>query len=235
MHIFTWFNLIPFVKKYATEEYIHVVTATFITIVCILFSAYMYSKLKKIKNPEIPDEKFNLRNFIEILAGLVLGIGTEIMGEKNARKFFPVLASIFLFIFFNNAIGLIPGFLPPTDNVNTTLACGMFIFIYYNIMGFKEHGISYLKHFVGPVVWLAPLMLPIELISNAVRPLSLGLRLFGNITGDHLVLGIFSKLVPIGVPIPFMALGLFVSFFQAFIFVVLSMIYLTLALSHDEH
>jgi F-type H+-transporting ATPase subunit a len=235
VHIFTWFSYIPFVKNYATEEYIHVVIATFITILCVIFSLYMYSKLKKIKNPEVPDEKFNLRNFVELIAGLLLSIGTEIMGEKNARKFFPVLASIFLFIFLNNVIGLIPGFLPPTDNINTTLACGVFIFVFYNVMGFKEHGISYLKHFLGPVFWLAPLMLPIELISNAVRPLSLGLRLFGNITGDHLVLGIFSKLVPIGVPIPFMALGLFVSFFQAFIFVVLSMIYLTLALAHDEH
>jgi len=235
VHIFTWFNFIPFVKNYATEEYIHVVIATFITLLCVGFSLYMYSKLKKIKNPEVPDEKFNLRNFVELMAGLILGLGTEIMGEKNAKKFFPVLASIFLFIFFNNVIGLIPGFLPPTDNINTTLACGAFIFVYYNIMGFKEHGVSYVKHFLGPVLWLAPLMLPIELISNAVRPLSLGLRLFGNMTGDHLVLGIFSKLVPIGVPIPFMALGLFVSFFQAFIFVILSMIYLTLALSHDEN
>ena len=235
MHIFTWFNLIPFVKNYATEEYIHVVIATFITIICVIFSLYMYSMLRRIKNPEVPDPKFSLRTFIELIAGLLLSIGTEIMGDKNAKKFFPVIASIFLFIFMSNAIGLIPGFLPPTDNINTTLSCGIFVFVYYNYVGFKEHGVSYMKHFMGPVLWLSPLMLPIELISNAVRPLSLGLRLFGNITGDHLVLSIFSKLAPIGVPIPFMALGLFISFFQAFIFVILSMIYLTLALAHEEH
>ena len=232
---FTWFSLIPWVKNYANHTYIHVVIATFVTILCIVFSIYMYSKIKKIKNPEVPDSKFNLRNFVELIAGLLLSISTEIMGEKNARRFFPALASVFLFIFINDAMGLIPGFLPPTDNINTTLACGAFIFVYYNFMGFKEHGVSYIKHFMGPVLWLSPLMFPIEIISNAVRPFSLGLRLFGNITGDHLVLGIFSELVPIGVPIPFLALGLFVSFFQAFIFVVLSMIYLTLALSHEEH
>ena len=87
---------------------------------------------------------------------------------------------------------------------------------------------------MGPVLWLAPLMLPIELISNTVMPFSLALRLFGNITGDHLVLGIFSDLAPLGVPIPFIWLGLFVCFFQALIFVILSMIYLTLALSHEH-
>ncbi|HOW16229.1 MAG TPA: F0F1 ATP synthase subunit A, partial [bacterium] len=110
----------------------------------------------------------------------------------------------------------------------------IFVFIYYNYAGFKEHGFSYIKHYMGPMIWLAPLMFPIELISNMVRPFSLGLRLFGNITGDHLVLGIFSDLAPLIVPIPFLGLGLFVSFFQALIFVLLSMIYLTLALSHEH-
>jgi len=232
-HVFTWFGYIPFIKRYATHEYIHVVTAAFVTLLCIVFSLYMYCKIKRSKNLDVPDEKFSLRTFVELIAGLLLSLSVEIMGDKNAKKFFPVLASVFLFIFLNNVMGLIPGFLPPTDNINTTLACGLFIFLYYNYIGFKEHGISYMKHFMGPVLWLSPLMLPIELISNAVRPLSLGLRLFGNVTGDHLVIGIFSGLVPIGVPIPFMALGLFVSFFQAFIFVVLSMIYLTLALAHE--
>jgi F-type H+-transporting ATPase subunit a len=234
MHDFTWFNLIPYLNKYATHEYIHVVTASFVGIICIIIAIVMGAKLRKIKDAEIPDSRFNLRNIIEILSELIYSLASEVMGDHNAKKFFPVLASIFLFIFFNNLIGLIPGFSPATDNINTTFACGVFIFIYYNYVGFKEHGVSYVKHFFGPVLRLTPLMLPIELISNLVRPFSLGVRLFGNMTGDHLVLSIFSNLVPIGVPVIFMALGLFVCFFQALIFVILSIIYLTLALA-DEH
>lgn len=234
MHSFTWFNLIPFLNKYTTHEYIHVVTACFVGLICVLLAVFMGIKLKKIKNAEIPDARFNFRNVIEILSEMIFSLATEIMGDHNARKFFPALASVFLFIFFNNLIGLIPGFVPATDNINTTFACGLFVFIYYNYVGFKEHGFSYIKHFFGPILWLAPLMLPIELISNAVRPFSLGLRLFGNMTGDHLVLSIFSDLVPVGVPIVFLALGLFVCFFQALIFTILSTIYLTLAISDDH-
>jgi len=133
-------------------------------------------------------------------------------------------------------LGLIPGFLPPTDNINTNLAIALTVFVYYHIMGIKAHGVkNYLKHFMGPILWLGPLMIVIELIGHCVRPISLSLRLFGNITGDHLVLGIFSGLVPILVPVVFMALGLFVSFIQAFVFSLLSMIYINLATAHEEH
>ena len=234
MHDFTWFNLIPFINKYATHEYIHIVTAAFVVLLCIILAVLLSVKLKKLKSLEVPDGRFNFRNVIELLAEMIYSLVSEIMGEHDAKKFFPALASIFLFILFNNLLGLIPGFLPATDNINTTLACGVFIFIYYNYVGFKEKGIGYIKHFMGPILWLAPLMFPIELVSNAVRPFSLGLRLFGNMTGDHLILSIFSDLVPVGVPIVFLALGLFVSFFQAFIFTILSTIYLALALSNDH-
>ncbi len=234
MHGFCWFSLVPYIKKFATHEYLHVLNAILATFMCILLAILLTRSLKNKKNKEVPSTKFNIINFFELISGMLLSLATEIMGEKNARKFFPVLASIFLFIFINDFMGLIPGFLPPTDNINTTFACGIFVFIYYNYAGFKEHGISYIKHYMGPMIWLAPLMFPIELISNMVRPFSLGLRLFGNITGDHLVLGIFSDLAPLIVPIPFLGLGLFVSFFQALIFVLLSMIYLTLALSHEH-
>jgi len=234
MHSFTWFSLIPFLDKYATHEYIHVVTAIFVGLLCMIIALIIGLRIRKIKDVEIPDAKFNSRNVIELLSELIFSLVSEIMGDHNARKFFPVLASVFLFIFLNNLIGLIPGFVPATDNINTTFACGVFIFIYYNYVGFKEHGLSYVKHFFGPIFWLAPLMFPIELISNAVRPFSLGLRLFGNMTGDHMVLSIFSSLTPVGIPVIFLALGLFVCFFQAFIFTILSTIYLTLALSDDH-
>ena len=129
---------------------------------------------------------------------------------------------------------MIPGFLPPTGNLNTTLACGALIFVMYNYYGVKEHGISYLKHFMGPVVFLAPLMIIIEIISHIVRPISLSLRLFMNITGDHMVMGVFTNLTHFVIPIMFLGLGIFVSFLQAFIFTMLSTIYIALAEAHDH-
>ena len=109
-----------------------------------------------------------------------------------------------------------------------------FVFFYYNYAGLREHGLGYLKHFLGPVWYLAWLFLPIELISHAFRPLTLGLRLWGNIMGDHLVLNVFSGMLPIGVPVVFMGLGFFVGFLQSFVFSLLTLIYLSLATSHDH-
>jgi F-type H+-transporting ATPase subunit a len=158
------------------------------------------------------------------------------MGEEQAKKYYTVIVLLFSFIFINNVIGLIPGFLPPTDNFNTTLALGLFVFLYYNYQGIKEQGIvGHIKHFMGPVWYLAILIFPIELISHAVRPLSLGLRLKGNMEGDHLVLSIFSNLVPYIVPIPFYVIGLFVCFMQAFVFTLLTMVYISLATAHHDH
>jgi F-type H+-transporting ATPase subunit a len=120
--------------------------------------------------------------------------------------------------------------LPPTDNINTNIPCAIIVFLYYNFVGIREQGfIKYFKHFAGPIIWLAPLMFSIELISHLVRPLSLSVRLFGNITGDHMVLGIFSQLTPLVVPVIFLFLALFVAFIQAFVFSLLSTVYIALA------
>lgn len=156
-----------------------------------------------------------------------------VIGEEG-RKFVPLFGALFFFLLFNNIVGLIPGMTPATDNLNTTLGLGLFAFLAYNYYGFKEHGIGYLKQFLGPLLPLAPLMLIIELISHFVRPASLGLRLQGNMMGDHTVLGIFLDLVPYGLPVIFYCLGLFVCFMQAFVFTLLTMIYVSLAISHDH-
>ena len=153
---------------------------------------------------------------------------------KKGRKFVPLFASIFLYVWFNNLLGLVPGMTPATENINTTVAIGLFSFAAYNYFGFKEHGISYLKQFMGPLLLLAPLMIIIELISHIVRPASLGLRLQGNMLGDHTVLGIFLDLVPYGIPVVFYFLGMFVCTMQAFVFTMLSMIYVSMAISHDH-
>jgi F-type H+-transporting ATPase subunit a len=153
----------------------------------------------------------------------------------DARKYIPLYGSFFIFILVSNLIALVPGFSPPTSNFNITFALGVISFIAYNTYGFKEQGVGYLKHFVGPMVWLAPLMIPLELISNLVRPFSLGMRLFGNITGDHAVLEIFTEMTKLVIPVVFYALGTFVSFVQAFVFTLLSMVYVSLATAHEEH
>jgi F-type H+-transporting ATPase subunit a len=163
----------------------------------------------------------------------VAGLVDQVMGH-GSQKYVPLIGAIFVYILFNNFFGLVPGVTPATENLNTTLAAGLSVFVLYNAFGLKENGIGYLKHFLGPLIWLAPLMLPIELISHLVRPASLGLRLMGNMTGDHTVLGIFLNLVPIGVPIIFYVLGMFVCFVQAFVFSLLSMVYISLATAHDH-
>jgi F-type H+-transporting ATPase subunit a len=174
-----------------------------------------------------------IRGFFEVVVESLANLVDSVMGHEGV-KFLPIIGGFFIFIFLNNFFGLIPGFNPPTDNLNTTLPLGLVAFVLYNAAGLKEHGFAYLKHFLGPLLWLAWLMLPIELVSHVVRPMSLGLRLFGNMTGDHTVLSIFLNLVPIGVPIIFYALGLFVCFVQAFVFSLLSMVYVSTATAHDH-
>ncbi|MBI4211103.1 MAG: F0F1 ATP synthase subunit A [Deltaproteobacteria bacterium] len=213
------------------------ITAIFVALVITGISLACYRKLKHTEQCLVPEKKPTLPGIFELVMELVLGLMRDIMGER-AEKYFPLIGSLFIYLLVSNLLGVIPGFMPPTDNINTNLACALTVFLYYNAVGIKEQGWkNYLKHLAGPVLWLAPLMMTIELISHIVRPISLSIRLFGNISGDHLVLEIFSRLVPIGVPIIFMALGVFVAFIQAFVFTLLSMVYIALATDHghEEH
>ena len=157
-----------------------------------------------------------------------------VLGDR-AQKYVHLYGSFFLFILIANLSGLLPGFSPPTSNFNVTLALGVLSFVAYNFYAFQEQGLAYLKHFVGPIWWLGILMVPLELIDNFVRPFSLSLRLFGNMTGDHVVLEIFTDLTKVVIPVVFYALGAFVSLVQAFVFTLLSMVYVSLAVAHDEH
>src|SRR5262249_14880729 len=139
----------------------------------------------------------------------------------------------------NNVIGLLPGMTAATDNLNSGLAMGLFSFVVYNYYGIRENGVAYIKHFMANMtngVWLifGLLLLVLELISHLVRPFSLGLRLMANLQGDHTILGVFTDLIPYGVPVAFYVLGLFVCFMQAFIFTVLSMVYISIATAHDH-
>ena len=149
-------------------------------------------------------------------------------------KLFFLLGTFAFFILGNNLIGTIPGFNPPTDQFNVTLVLGLITFTTAHFIGIKVHGFGYIKKFMGPLWWLAPLMLPIELISHMVRPLSLAVRLFGNMTGDHKVVAAFFALVAVGIPLPFMGLGIFIAFLQTFVFILLSAVYFQDALDHPH-
>jgi len=217
------------------EKYIHIPHAAFTALLLTLLGFFAYLSLRNTEKSLVPSSKIGVASLFELATESILGLMEGIIGH-DAKKYFPLIGTLFIYIFINNLMGVIPGFLPPTDNINTTLACGTVVFIYFNYIGIKEQGlVHYLKHFGGPVIFLFPLMFLIEFVGIAVRPVSLGLRLFGNMTGDHLVLGIFSDLIPIGVPVIFMALGIFVSFIQAFVFSLLSTIYIGLALPQEDH
>lgn len=157
----------------------------------------------------------------------------ENMGDRG-RQFLPLVGTLAFFIFLSNLLGMIPAFSAATGNFNTTVACAVIVFIYYNYQGFKEHGIAYIKHFMGPVPWMAPLMFPIEIISHLARPFSLAIRLFGNISGEHAVSGAFYLLAGWLLPVPLMAFGLFAAFLQTFVFVLLTTLYIAGSIAHDH-
>ena len=165
------------------------------------------------------------QNFFEIVISGMEEFMVDITGEEG-RKFFPFVATIFIYIAFCNLMGLVPGFYPPTASINTTVACAIPVFLFTHFIGIKYHGIKYIKHFLGPVWWLIPIILPIEIIGHLARVMSLSFRLFGNITGHELVLAILFMLAgAFFAPLPIMAMGVFVAFVQAFVFFLLSIMY----------
>ena len=228
---FNWTQLIPSVGHDWT---IFPVATSVVAGILLVLIALMGRKALGAGDSAVElSDKLSVKGFFEAYMDFIGSLAELVIGH-DGKKFIPMFASIFLFIWVNNLLGLIPGMTPATDNINTTVAAGLFVFVAYNIYGFKEHGISYLKQFMGPLLVLAPLMIVIELVSHMVRPMSLGLRLQGNMLGDHTVLGIFLDLVPYLIPVIFYFLGLFVCTMQAFVFTMLSMIYVSMAISHDH-
>ena len=155
---------------------------------------------------------------------------------QHGRRYFPLMGAFAFFILMSNLLAFIPGFQPPTADLNTTVALATVSFLAYNLVGIRTHGMAYAKQFVGEPLWLAPLMIPIEILSHLARPLSLSLRLFGNIFGEHTLAAVFFNIAPLGIGLPviFAPLGVFVSFMQTFVFCMLSMIYIAGALEHGH-
>ena len=178
------------------------------------------------------------QNVMETFVGGIITMGADTMGEKNARVYMPLIASLAIVIFVSNMIGVIPGFEAPTSNINFTLSLALIVFVYYNYVGIKKNGfINYFKHFMGPMPILAPLMFPIEIISHISRIISLSFRLFGSIRGDDMFLMVLLMLVPWLLPLPGFFLLTAFGFLQAFIFAILTYVYIagSVMMEHEEH
>jgi F-type H+-transporting ATPase subunit a len=173
-----------------------------------------------------------MQNFFELIVSGIEEFMVDITGEEG-RWLFPIVATVFIYILVCNLIGLVPGFFPPTASLNTTASCALVVVVFTHIIGIKYHGIKYIKHFLGPVWWMIPIILPIEVIGHVARILSLSFRLFGNMMGHELVLAILFTLAgAFFAPLPIMALGIFVALVQAFVFFLLSVMYFTGAMEH---
>ena len=205
------------------------IDATIVTGLLIVF-AFIAGRRFRSSDMVEPEGKVSLAFFAEFAIGGLLKFFDSIM-EHGSRKLFFFLGTFAFFILGNNLIGLIPGFNPPTDQYNVTITLALMTFLTAHFIGIKKHGLHYITKFFGPVWWLAPVMFPIEIISHLARPLSLSMRLFGNMTGDHKALSIFLGFGIWLLPAVFYGLGTFVSFMQTFVFVLLAAVYFDDALA----
>jgi F-type H+-transporting ATPase subunit a len=207
----------------------HVIMAVF----AVLLLAGILIPMSRRLSVESPSKG---QQILELLVSGLGGLIDDVVGHGMAKRFLPIIGGFAMFIFTCNIFGLFFFLQPPTANTSTTFALSITAFIYYNVVGVRQNGLlNYLKHFMGPMAALAPLMFIIELISHAARMLSLSLRLFGNIFGEHTATAIFFGLFPLLLPWPMMALGIFGALLQAFIFIMLTMAYLQGAVGAEEH
>lgn len=230
-HPFTW------------HEFLHpdlhgvIPVQIFFSIITMVLIVWLGSRVKRrlleAHDPVIPSDRLSITNIFELLIEFVVNLSDGIIGKKG-RAHISLYGSLFIYILFCNFIGLVPGFSPPTSNLNVTLGLGLVSFGAYHYFGIKEHGPGYIKQFLGPFLFIAPLFFGIELFSHIFRPITLGLRLAFNMFADHLVVEIFTGLTFVVVPVLFYLLGALVAVIQAFVFTLLSMIYASLALSHDH-
>ncbi len=204
----------------------HVIMAVIVLITVPVLFLLLAKKPSLIPTP--------VQNIFEIYVEFIDNLIKENMGEKG-RKYFPLIASIGLFVFFGNLLGVIPGFESPTANLNTTLALALLVFFIYNFEGIRENGVAYFKHFLGPVPAMAPVFVIIELLSHLSRPVTLALRLFANMTGGELISVVLIMLIPFLIPMPVMLIHLIAVFLQTYVFVVLTTVYIAGAITHAEH
>ena len=206
------------------HTYPHVIYSWVIMAVLIVLAAIAAKNIRMIPT--------KAQNVFEVVVSGIEDFMVDVVGEEG-RWLFPLAATVFIYIFTCNLSGLIPGFFPPTASINTTLSCALVVVTFTHVIGIKYHGAKYIKHFLGPVWWMSPLIFLIEIIGHLARILSLTFRLFGNMAGHELVLAILFMLAGLFLaPLPIMMLGVFVAFVQAFVFFLLSLIYFSGAMEH---
>jgi len=219
--------------------------AAFIAVTSLgLITGFYKLKPESMSDEELlPPKTFGFRAFAELCWGVISSTLEKIIGEKMWHHYAPLLGGTFFFIICANLTGLVPGFPPATEFISQNSAIAIISFIAFNYAGLKHGGMNYLKHLCGPVLLLAPLMIVIEVIALLARPVSLSLRLYGNVSGDHMVFKVFSTLmrdfhIPfLPVPAALLTFGLLVACLQAFIFMTLSSVYVRLSLdtAHHDH
>lgn len=216
--------------------------AALLMLVIIYLAAEVRGSFKRLRTSSVPEEELTLRTFFEVFFEYFYKLATDVMGAKNARRYFPLIGASAIFIFISNVMGLVPGMIPPTSNLNITAGCALLVFLAFNYYGLKENGIDYLKHIAGwgtfesPIfnAMLAVLMFPIETISLCVRPVTLSIRLMLNMAVDHLLVSIFLGLFALLLPLPVMMLGCIVIVVQTLVFCLLTAIYIGLATERAE-
>lgn len=221
------------VNAFLAQFGLHIPDHVLMALLVFLISCIVFPLVSKSISRDNPG---GFQQFLELIVGGIKGLIEDIIGHGASAKYLFIIGAFAVFIFISNLFGLFFFLQPPTSNINTTVALAVLSFLYFNYQGIKAQGFfHYLKHFAGPVAILAPLMFPIEIIGNFARILSLSMRLFGNIFGEHTATGIFMGLVPLVVPWPMMGLGLFGAVLQTFVFILLTMVYISGATATEEH
>ncbi len=263
-HHFVWWDLLhsDFLKE---NSHIGAAATTIITLLAAgVFYALAAPRLTAATKDDkqfVPDRTFSIRNIFELLGEFIQEIAKDIIGH-HYEKYLPIILFIFIWTLTSNLLGLLPGFGSATDNINTTIGMGLVVFLYYNYQGFRSHGFKYLEHFTGHLggvllIFLGPVMFVIETISHFVRPVTLGMRLRSNISGDHELYGsilnvcqelgkglqgkmgglgdLFAHMIAGFGPVPIVILGAMVCIIQAFVFTLLTTVYVGMATAHDDH
>jgi F-type H+-transporting ATPase subunit a len=206
----------------------HVIMAMLVLVISCIVFPLMARRISR-------DNPGGFQHFLEIIVSGLKDLLHDIVGHDGDRYLY-VIGGFTVFIFISNMFGLFFFLQPPTSNTNTTFALSLSAFLYFNVEGIRRQGLwHYLKHFMGPIPLLAPFMFPIEMIGNFARILSLGMRLFGNIFGEHTATGIFMGMLPFVLPWPMMGLGIFGAVLQTFVFIMLTMVYISGAIAAEEH
>lgn len=262
---FTWFHLIPGVEDDVLLHMLGIdhhgtflfVSAWVVCIVSLLWAWRARAGLERARSRNgleayYGESTFSARTSAEVYAEGIRGLLGDVFHErKDLRTFFPFIAALFLYIWLCNLMSVVPGLAPPTDDINTNVGMAILVFLLFNFVGFTRDAGAYLKHMWGPMLATGVLLFPIEVISLFIRPLSLTLRLTGNMFGDHTVFSVMSNLLPqmaegangvvqalawlIPVPLPFLALAMLVSTIQALVFSLLSAIYVGSSIPHGDH